>query len=57
MEKDLRGRLNEKAIAKAAIAALESARQAIPELEPAKRITIPAFMRRDPLEAELYSSA
>ena len=56
-EKDPRGRLNEKAIAALAIAALESARQPIPELEPAKRITIPAFMRRDPLEAELYSSA
>ena len=53
-EKDLQGWLNEKATAKAAIAALESARQAIPELEPAKQITIPAFMRRDPLKAELW---
>ena len=50
----LQGWLEEKATAKAAIAALESARQAIPELEPSQQIKIPEFMRRDRLKQELW---
>ena len=47
--------VNEKAAAKAATRALESAHLALPDLEPPEQPKIPAFVKSDPLRAELWT--
>ncbi len=52
-EADLKGWLAEKAQAPAALQALETARQSIPDLEPKNRVSIPGFIK-DRVKAELW---
>ena len=50
----LRGWVAEKGEARAAIQALETARQTIPDLEPRKKLKPPNFAAKDPVNAELW---
>ena len=52
---DLKGWVSEKGEAKAAIRALEAARQTIPGLEPRERVKPPDFAAKDPVKAELWT--
>ena len=51
---NLKGWLAEKAEAPAALQALETARQSIPDLEPKTRVKIPGFAAKDPVKAEFW---
>ncbi len=53
-EADLKGWLAEKGETPAALQALETARQSIPDLEPKHRVKIPGFAAKDRVKAELW---